>query len=861
MEISNRKLLSRGMVAIGLAVAVSGLSGEVVAAEAQSGASSAGQQSVKASSLYQQEAEARRKIFAEQDKKIRDAQNLAFGEKLDVYRAVLRELKTITGAEAAARYQEFFRDLDALKMAEANRIMSQARNAVAEKRYSDALVLSSRAEQVALPEPDEAETSKPAESKLKEEVVELQEFCRLRMQSEERRGQTRVSAVMPDFEANQQKIQNLLKEAQVFYDGERYDEARNRLEQVFLIDPLQADAILLMDKIYRQVYTAGLYRHQADVAQMDASSIWQWVEPVFMSAMTDVVRAPVKRTSMADSTLAKMEKIIFPSVEFADVDVLTVARYLSEYSREFDPDKEGVSVTAGGRNSEALGRVTISLTQIPMSEVIRYICQDTGLKYRISGNSVEIGPNVDEMQRKSFPVRGDLISSITGDASDAANEGGAAMGGDPTMPPPDAMAPQGGGEGGENGIVLGRAGEGADSKTFLDTRAIASRPSATATSLMRYFRERGVRFDEGSSISYNKRAGRLIVRNTLENLQRLDELLRQLDAINTPLVMVEVKAIEISETNMQELGFNWSLGPLGTNVTESGTINADGSGWAFGQGSMRLANIRGTLDDWGIDSAVVRDWNIFASLFGSRYPFGSDLPFNLQLTINALSQNDHSEMLSAPKVLTTSGNKASVKMVKGYWFPEDWETYEIEDDDGTITITVPTPSFSNPTEVGLIFDVTPVVNPDNYTITLSLNPSVTNYLGKDSYPIYVEGILTYYEQQMIGGVWTRVLVQQETSTRFDVWMPIISRRDLNVNVTVYDGETIVLGGMVDSTTDYRTDKWPILGDLPFIGRFFQSRSENAVRNNLLLFVTTRLVNNDGIPIRRNQQHGAPDFNR
>jgi len=257
----------------------------------------------------------------------------------------------------------------------------------------------------------------------------------------------------------------------------------------------------------------------------------------------------------------------------------------------------------------------------------------------------------------------------------------------------------------------------------------------------------------------------------------------------------------------------------------------------------------------------VKDWNIFASLFGSRYPFGSDLPFNLQLTINALSQNDHSEMLSAPKVLTTSGNKASVKMVKGYWFPEDWETYEIEDDDGTMTITVPTPSFSEQTDVGLIFDVTPVVNPDNYTITLSLNPSVTNYLGKDSYPIYVEGILTYYEQQMIGGVWTRVLVQQETSTRFDVWMPIISRRDLNVNVTVYDGETIVLGGMVDSTTDYRTDKWPILGDLPFIGRFFQSRSENAVRNNLLLFVTTRLVNNDGIPIRRNQQHGAPDFNR
>ena len=92
-------------------------------------------------------------------------------------------------------------------------------------------------------------------------------------------------------------------------------------------------------------------------------------------------------------------------------------------------------------------------------------------------------------------------------------------------------------------------------------------------------------------------------------------------------------------------------------------------------------------------------------------------------------------------------------------------------------------------------------------------------------------------------------------------MPMISRRDLRVNVTVYDGETIVLGGMVDNSTTSRTDKWPILGDLPFIGRFFQAQSEEATRSNLLLFVTTRLVSNDGVPIRRNAAVGAPDFNR
>lgn len=52
-----------------------------------------------------------------------------------------------------------------------------------------------------------------------------------------------------------------------------------------------------------------------------------------------------------------------------------------------------------------------------MSEVIRYVCQDTGLKYRVDPSGVIVGPNVDEMQIQYFQVRGDLISSITGDDS------------------------------------------------------------------------------------------------------------------------------------------------------------------------------------------------------------------------------------------------------------------------------------------------------------------------------------------------------------------------------------------------------------------------------------------------------------
>ena len=78
---------------------------------------------------------------------------------------------------------------------------------------------------------------------------------------------------------------------------------------------------------------------------------------------------------------------------------------------------------------------------------------------------------------------------------------------------------------------------------------------------------------------------------------------------------------------------------------------------------------------------------------------------------------------------------------------------------------------------------------------------------------------------------------------------------------MYDGETIVLGGMVDNKTTTLYDRWPILGDIPLIGRFFTSQYESKENSNLLVFVTARLINNDGMPIRRSADRGIPDFRR
>ena len=849
MEISNRKLLSRGVVAIGLVVAVSGVPGEGVAGERPD--LSPVTWGAEANPLTEQKISTADKQFALQDELLGKARKFRseekFKEAVELYEQIMESLNGLEGSLADTRRETFGRELAETRRAWADNLIARAYSAMSDKRYNDALAFAT-----------EIRTVDPALQAKAEAMIE--EFQKKRRNAEVQRDVSLETAA-PSHASDKAKISLLLREAQVFYDNNKFDEARNRAEQVFLIDPYDVDAIALLNKIYRQLYSYGLARHEADTAGMVAYSDWSWAEPVFSATLSQGPSDSIQKQASNQGVYAKMERIVFPTIAFDDADIMAVIRFLNNRSKTFDPDKEGVNIATGmnSKTIEQLGRVTMNFTRIPMSEVLRYICQDTGLKYRIDGDNVFIGPEVDEMQVRNFQIRGDLISSIT-DGADAAGDG-MDMGGGPMGGAPAGAAGGGAGAGAE----LGVAGGATDAKTFLtDASAGQVRKRVTEAALKKYFGDRGVMFFDGSSISYDKRSGRLSVKNTPENLRRLDELIRQLDAIEKPLIMVEIKGIEVSEEDLQELGFDWSMSAIGSVKTDaSGNMV---SGWLFGQGGGQSNPATRTVREGitEVNTALIDGWNFFPSLFGNVHPFGSDVPLNISLTINALSRNTRTETLAAPKVMTSNDRMASVRMVKSYQFPEDWDAYEIEDDDGNYTITAPVPSFGDETDIGIIFDVTPKVNADNYTITLEVNPTVTNYIGRDEYNIEVKGVLSEYVPatnsagELIGGT---TLKQTPTTDRFNVWKPIISRRNVKVNVNVYDGETIVLGGMIDATTTTRTDKWPILGDLPLVGRFFQSQSENIKRNNLLLFVTTRLVGNDGVPIRRNRALGAPDFNR
>ena len=130
-------------------------------------------------------------------------------------------------------------------------------------------------------------------------------------------------------------------------------------------------------------------------------------------------------------------------------------------------------------------------------------------------------------------------------------------------------------------------------------------------------------------------------------------------------------------------------------------------------------------------------------------------------------------------------------------------------------------------ETGPVLDVVPYVLSDGYTINLTLIPSLTEFAGyQDPPPV----------PDVTGGL---NVVQLPTS------LPIFSVRQVVTTVNIWDNQTIVIGGLISSATLSTKDMVPMLGNLPVLGRLFQSSSKVVAKKNLMIFVTATIVDPAG----------------
>jgi general secretion pathway protein D len=128
---------------------------------------------------------------------------------------------------------------------------------------------------------------------------------------------------------------------------------------------------------------------------------------------------------------------------------------------------------------------------------------------------------------------------------------------------------------------------------------------------------------------------------------------------------------------------------------------------------------------------------------------------------------------------------------------------------------------------GQVMDVVPFVSADGYTIQLNLVPTFTEFLGYD----------------------------QETARQFrtvvqglpvqDTPLPRFRVRQVATTAVVWDGQTVVLGGLIAESVKKVREKVPVLGDIPFVGRLFRSESSDSIKANLVIFVTPTIIDPAG----------------
>ncbi len=444
--------------------------------------------------------------------------------------------------------------------------------------------------------------------------------------------------------------------------------------------------------------------------------------------------------------------------------------------------------------------ISIRLVNVPLRDVLKYVLQYKRLKYVVEDFAILIVP-VDYVPPESLETEIFRLATT-----------GIGIVDRPSLTGP-GTGPYEPGTGRPSQLGGPMEVSGGDTSTLGEPAG----PTTTQT-VKEFLFQSGVPWPRGSNIIFNSRTGTLIVSNTPTNMILVRELVHLWDQ---PALQVEIEArfVEILHTRWFENSFQAGLlSPL--------VLTQKAKGGPVPPGVRRRVEV---------DVRPERGTRFFPQLLPTEFPtpdadqilslrgFMTEPEF--QFIWRAIDQKDWSDLLSAPRIATISGQQAQIEVVQEITYPTEYDTETINIGGGfggqtnliSGEVFMVTPGNWEKRDVGIILNVTPSVSADGRMITLVLMPEVTDLVrwinyGNELYPI-----------------------QQ----------PVFETRNVTTTVYVNDGETIVLGGLItDKTTTYQ-DKVPILGSIPFVGRFFRTNAETTSKANLVIFVTARLITSRG----------------
>jgi general secretion pathway protein D len=729
----------------------------------------------------------------------------------------------------------------------------------------------------------------------------------------------------PEYKDNRDEIRKRLRRSRQYYTTAEYDKALEECELVLRDYPFNTEAMELRNRIADRLKTVADVEFEATRSLMirDVRKTWTPERYAIDSAQMPkgkgemTSKQPVSQisdTKTSEQVISKkLREIVIPEVTFRPpATIIDAVDFFKQASRDYDNpeiplEQRGVNlvlklaagssapapdagaaadpfaaVTPSGSSAGGVPVISaLSARFINLYDALKLVCDVTGMKFRIRGNIVMIVPFNDpdaELMTRSYNV----LSSLTERLGAASSE-------------------------------MSSAGGGGADNTFMQTTDLSQKQDWKI-----FFEKMGVKWPEGSSISYMATIGKLRVTNTAEELAVFEQVLEDLN-VTPRLIEIEARFVEVSQKDLNSLGFEWllnsdfsfdaggfldkalDLGEHSNNPMQladaSGNLlyQADGTTPLMGyapyttpglmSGTGYRQNADGTISpvavgagQYGLVAAPNHNASVDA-IDGSTYSTGQRYlstegnPIagqgnkindnfmrvnaflgnaDISMILHMLSQRSDTDLLSAPKVVTKSGQEAVMKVVTEYIYPTEFEVQISQQSGGGgtgTTISDPLamvePQNFEMREVGVILQVVPEVSAEGQMINLMLNPQVVSEPVWKNYGTKIPKT-TYDTSTVAGGLYA---VPVTSYIELPMEQPFFSVRSVQTQLSIYNGATVVMGGLITEARKTMEDKIPFLGDLPYIGRLFRSRSEESDKRNRLVFVTARLVDPAGRAVR------------
>jgi general secretion pathway protein D len=609
--------------------------------------------------------------------------------------------------------------------------------------------------------------------------------------------------------------------------------ARVTFQQIELGDPENAEAKKFLLRIAAESAKQGELNREKTRTQLLEEVTKSWQRPGRRLEPRPEADQPVALSSVE----RKLDQLVLPSVSFTRVEIGQVVAALTTMAQEVDSletETRGLNIVLIDASNKA-PTVTLTLRNATLRRVLDFVTQSIGYHYELLADAVVIRPGTEttSVETAFFPVTRSTAAKLMGlsaGSSSATSEVPQAMNG--KMEPPS--------NGGE------------------------------APAIKQFLQQAGVNFDAvpGATLAYDGSA--LIITQTERNLGRIRNILIRYSDVRQ--VEIEAKFMEVQEGALEELGVNWSISQKPTQHSGVDAVyktsgrslaNVFSNSSSSPQGSIvrpaLIGAVSQTIDETG---KIVTSGNSILETLpilnnAPQLPGAANLAagagslasitgiigeFDVNAVVRALAQRQGTDLLSAPRVTVLSGNPATITVAQEMRYPQSFGQTQSQVGTGSasgggsagVAITAGTPQEFTARNVGVELKVIPTVEEDDYSISLDLNPKVTEFDG------FVE----------FGGPSIAISGSTTVTVPSGFYQPIFSVRDISTRVTLWDGATLVMGGLTREEVKKVNDKVPVLGDIPFLGRMFRSKGESAQKRNLLIFVTANLVSPGGSPKRQ-----------